>query len=202
MSASTRHAVIRGPSLTGLGRVPSFTFRHNVAEEVEVLGSTAIGERNQLQAVGGSKRAGVIAMSPSSLKRQCRDLDKAPLCGPDGHRCIANDLRNCGRVATSACFSRAFRDAPSRWFSMVLAATRAPMQAVSLAVDAAALDGLATLIRASFAEAAMISKSVDRSRRPTGPSTPGFGFGNERLQSRSAEVRTTKTKSEGRPAAG
>jgi hypothetical protein len=30
---STRHAVIRGPSLTGFGNVPAFTFRHSVADE-------------------------------------------------------------------------------------------------------------------------------------------------------------------------
>ena len=31
--SSTRHAVMRGPSLTGLGKVPAFTLRQSVADE-------------------------------------------------------------------------------------------------------------------------------------------------------------------------
>jgi hypothetical protein len=31
--SSARQAVIRGPSFTGLGNVPAFTFRHRVADE-------------------------------------------------------------------------------------------------------------------------------------------------------------------------
>jgi hypothetical protein len=72
------------------------------------------------------------------------------------------------------CFIRCGRQEPGvrfRWFSMVLSAIRAPMSSVWLSIVVAALEGLAKSIFARLQSAAIMTKRVLRSRRPTALST-------------------------------